>query len=153
MTGRLLCAVQRQRVVTGITTGLIPAAATGGMLLGFGIRLGSAARVFQTIGSIVMGANAGAANATRAIVAGALLHVVVMLASGVAYVALLGDSDEQRAAWAITIGAVIAASAFVVARTFAGSIALVLTPGNLLALGVVTAITLPIGMRFAPSRL
>jgi hypothetical protein len=123
------------------------------MLLGFGIRLGAAARVFQAIGGIVVGADAAGISASpRATIAGVLLHAVVMLASGVAYVALLGDSGEQRAAWAITIGAVIAALAFILARTFAGSIALVLTPGNLVAVGVVTAITLPIGMRFAPSR-
>ena len=153
MTRRFLCAVQRQRVVTGITTGLLPAAATSGMLLGFGIRLGAPARVFQAIGSILTGADvAGIAASSRATVVGVLLHVAVMLASGVAYVALLGDTDEQRAAWAITIGAVIAASALILSRTFAGSIALALTPGNLVAIGIVTAITLPIGMRFAPSR-
>jgi hypothetical protein len=119
------------------------------MLLGFGIRLGDPARVFQAIGGIITG---GITVSPRATIAGVLLHVIVMLAGGVAYVSLLGDSDDQRAAWAITIGAVLAASAFILAKTFAGSIALVLTPGNLVALGVVTAITLPIGMRLAPSR-
>jgi predicted Na+-dependent transporter len=124
------------------------------MLLGFGIRLGAPARVFQAIGSVITGAGAaGIAITSRAAIVGVLLHVLVMLASGVVYVALLGDSDDQRATWAITIGASVAATAFILARTFAGSIALVLTPGNLVALGVVIAITLPIGMRFAPSRM
>ena len=122
------------------------------MLLGFGIRLGAPARVFQAIGSVITGGSASIAASPRATIAGVVLHLIVMLASGVAYAALLGDSDDQRAAWAITIGAALSACAFILAKTFAGSIALVLTPGNLVALGVVTAITLPIGMRFAPSR-
>jgi hypothetical protein len=145
----LLCAVQRERLVTGITTGVIPVSATMGMLLGFGIRLGAPARAFQAIGALLVDPSRAPALATML---GVLLHVVATLSCGVAYVALVGDSGDHPAAWAITVGAAAAAVAFIIATTVGGSIALALTPGNLIALGVVIAITLPIGMRFAPSR-
>jgi hypothetical protein len=150
----LLCAVRRARILSGITTGIIPAAATTGMLLGFGIRLGAPSRVFYTIGMIVAGANAADGPRTSTLVAilGFVLQLVATLSCGVAYVSLIGDSGDHRVAWAITIGAAAMAAVFVCARTFAGPIALVLTPGNLFAIGVVIAITLPIGTRFAPSR-
>jgi hypothetical protein len=123
------------------------------MLLGYGIRLGAPWRVFQAIGTIVAGANAdGVSRSLLAAIAGVVLHVASTLACGVVYATLASDSDDHRIAWAIAIGAAAVAAVFVFARTFAGSIALVLTPGNLVAIGVVIAITLPIGMRFAPVR-
>jgi hypothetical protein len=79
-------------------------------------------------------------------------HVATTLSFGVVYVALIGDAGEHRVAWAIAIAAAAIAAVFVSARTFAGSITLVLTPENLIAIGLVIAITLPIGMRFAPTR-
>lgn len=118
------------------------------MLLGYGIRLGAPLRVLQAIGGV-----AGVVASTPRIAAlvGLVLHVVLTIACGVLYVALIGESGDNRFAWAIAIGAAAASVALVVARTFGGSIALALTPGNLVTLGVVIAITLPIGMRFAPS--
>ena len=155
LIGDFLCAVRRPRLVMGITTGIIPAAATTGMLLGYGIRLGGAARVFQALGSLLLttGETASRSSASMAAGVGIVLHVVATLTCGVAYVALASDSEEHRIAWAIVIGAAASAIAFLAVRTFAGSIALVLTPGNLIAIGAVIAITLPIGMRFAPTRL
>lgn len=119
------------------------------MLLGFGIRLGAPARAFQAIGALLADANRMPSLAT---VLGIVLHVTATLLCGVAYIALVDDSEDHLIAWAITVGAGASALLFIVARTFGGSIALALTPGNLMAIGVVIAITLPIGMRFAPSR-
>ena len=152
--GGFLCAVRRPRLVTGITSGVIPAAATTGMLLGYGIRLGAASRVFEAIGSVLLGA-AGerAGSLPLATGVGIVLHVAATLACGVLYAAFSGEAEEHPIAWAIAIGAAASALAFLAVRTFAGSIALVLTPGNLIAIGAVIAITLPIGMRFAPTRL
>jgi hypothetical protein len=146
-----LCAVNRKQIVIGVTTGTIPAAATLGMLIGFGVRLGAPMRVLQVIGEIALRGGAHAPGETY-VAAGAILHLLAMLSCGVAYVALLRDTGEHRAAWAIAIAATAVAAVFVAARTFAGSIALVLTPANIIALGVVIALTLPIGMRFAPRR-
>ena len=154
MIGGFLCAVRRPRLVTGITSGVIPAAATTGMLFGYGIRLGGASRVFQAIGSLLLGrAGDSSSGSSLATGVGILLHVAVTLACGLAYAALAGDSEDHPIAWAIVIGAAVSALAVLAVRTVAGSIALVLTPGNLIAIGAVIAITLPIGMRFAPTRL
>lgn len=144
--------MQCDRIVSGVTTGLIPAAATTGMLWGYGVRLGAPARVFLTIGTIVLHSSGTAPGGLRYVIAGLVVHLAAMLSFGVVYAALIGDAGEHRAAWAITTAAAAIAAVFVSARTFAGSITLVLTPENLIAIGVVIAVTLPIGMRFAPSR-
>jgi len=137
-----------------ITTGMVPASATAGMLLGFGIRLGAATRVFSAIGSIALGAHAPDAHARAVlIVTGVLFHVLAMLLCGLVYASLVGESRKHPVAWAIAIGAAAVGVVFFLASMFAGTIALVLTPGNLIAIGVVIALTLPIGMRFALSRL
>ena len=118
------------------------------MLLGYGLRGGGAGRVFNAIGSTLVSAS----SSSVVTLAGLVIHVAIMLASGVLYVTLVDDAREHRIAWAITIGGAIAAIVFILVRVFGGSIALVITPGNLVAIGVVIAITLPLGMRFAPSR-
>ncbi len=124
------------------------------MLLGYGLRLGAASRVFQAIGAVLLGMPTGSmGRSSVAAVVGIVLHVAATLACGVAYVAFASESEDHRIAWAIAIGAAASAIAFLAVRTFAGSIALVLTPGNLIAIGAVIAITLPIGMRLAPTRL
>jgi hypothetical protein len=148
----LLCAVNRKEIVTGVTTGTIPAAATLGMLVGYGARLGAPMRVLHVVGEIVLRGRGQGAGEVVYVATGTILHVVAMLSCGVAYVALLRDAGQHRAAWAIAVAATAVAAVFVAARTFAGSIALVLTPANLIALGVVIALSLPIGMRFAPTR-
>lgn len=147
--------MRRPRLVTGITSGIIPAAATTGMLLGYGIRVGAASRVFQAIGSVLLGTAAESASAWSPLATGVgiVLHVAATLACGILYASFAGESEDHPIAWAIAIGAAASAFAFLAVRTFAGSIALVLTPGNLIAIGAVIAITLPIGMRFAPRRL
>jgi hypothetical protein len=125
------------------------------MMFGYGIRLGGASRVFEAIGSLLLGRAGESASGSwsLATVVGIVLHVAATLACGLAYASLAADSDEHPIAWAIVIGAAASALAFLAVRTFAGSIALVLTPGNLIAIGVVIVITLPFGLRFAPTRL
>jgi hypothetical protein len=148
----LLCAMQRAQIVRGVTAGTIPAAATTGMLWGYGLRLGAPARVFATIGAIVLHASGERTSGLLYVVVGVLAHVVAMLSFGGVYASLIGEDSKHGAAWSIAIAAAAIAAVFVSARTFAGSITLVLTPGNLIAVGVVIAIALPIGMRFAPYR-
>jgi hypothetical protein len=118
------------------------------MLVGYGLRGGGAGRVFRAIGATILSVPSSA----FLTLTGVILHVVVMLACGVLYVSLVTNGDEHRFAWAIAIGAAIAAIALILVRALGGSIALMMTPGSFVALGVVTAVTLPIGMRFAPSR-
>jgi hypothetical protein len=149
LTARFLCAVHRQPTVIGITTGVIPASATTGMLLGYGIRSGGAGRVFSAIGSLLVSAR----NPSFATLTGFLLHLALMLLCGILYASLVDRAKDHPFSWAIAIGAAVAAISLVLVRAFGGPIALVLTPANLVAVGVVIALTLPIGMRFAPSRL
>lgn len=140
--------MHRNGIVTGITVGAIPAAATSGMLLGYGLRAGGAARAFSAIGSLISMSR----NPLWTALLGIGVHVLAILACGVLYASLVQRRGENDFAWAIAIGGGVAAILFVVARAGGGSIALVLTPANLVAIGVIIAITLPIGMRFAPSR-
>ena len=115
------------------------------MLLGYGLRVGGPGRAFAALGSVVLSQSSHGAT-----LLGIVLHVVVMLACGVLYASLVDEEPESRLAWAIAIGGGVAAILFVLARSVGGSITLVLTPGNLVALGAIIALTLPIGMRFAP---
>jgi hypothetical protein len=128
--------------------GAIPVATTSGMLLGYGLKAGGAARAFSAIGALVVSTR----HPFWAGLVGIVLHVALLVASSALYASLVRRTNENQFAWAIAVGGGIAAILFVFARASGGSIALVLTPGNLIAIGVIIAITLPIGMRFAPSR-
>ena len=124
----------------GITTGLVPAAAVMGMVLGFGMRAGGAARAFAAFGETFLGAGAAG---------GILLLLVFSVLCGFAYISVVARERQHWLAWAITIGAVATILMLVWSRARGGGIALVLSTGNLFEIGVVIAITLPIGMRFA----
>jgi hypothetical protein len=127
----------------GITTGIVPAAAVVGMLLGFGVRAGAPASAFHALGALFAGAGA---------FVGGVLAVALMLVCGVLYVVLVARERQHWLAWAIAIGAGAAAVLLVLARLRGGGFALVLPIGNLIEIGVVIAIALPIGMRFALPR-
>lgn len=122
----------------GITTGTVPAAAISGMLLGFGMRSGSPGRAFEAFG---VGA-----------LAGVLLVNVLMLLCGVVYVAVVAQKRQLRMAWTIAITVAAIAVMLVCERLAGGDVARVLSTPNLIELGVVLAIALPIGMRLALSQ-
>lgn len=124
----------------GITTGMVPAAALMGMLLGFGLRAGAPRRALAAFGATFLGAGA---------VAGGIVIVVLMLVCGVAYVALVARERQHWLAWAMMLAVLAVALMVVCSRLRGGGIALALSIGNLIEIGVVIAITLPIGMRFA----
>lgn len=117
------------------------------MLLGYGLRAGGADRAFSAIGALLVATS----NPFWSTLVGVVVHVAVVLACGALYASLVQPAGEKRFAWAVAIGGAVAAILFLVARAGGGSIALVLTPGNLVAIGVIIGITLPIGMRFALS--
>jgi hypothetical protein len=118
------------------------------MLLGFGVRDGAPARAFNAIGAMVLGPAATGRELSVATIVGVLLHAVVMLLCGVAYSWLVEEQDHRLAS-AITVGAGAVVAMLAFARVFGGGIALVLSLGNLLEIGAVIVIALPIGMRFA----
>jgi hypothetical protein len=82
-----------------------------------------------------------------------VLMVILMLLCGVLHVAIVARQRQRRSAWAIAIA--IAAVAIIVAcsRLAGGDVARVLSARKFIELGVVLAIVLPIGMRFALSQL
>jgi hypothetical protein len=123
------------------------------MLVGYGIRLGAPTRAYYAISAIVLGADASLRSGAIPLLAGVLLHIAFVLACGAIYTHLVGESRQHPVAWAIAVGGLAAILCLIIARARAGTIALALTPGNLIAVGAVLAFTLPIGMRFALSRL
>lgn len=124
----------------GITTGIVPAAAMLGMLLGFGLRDGAPAAAFEALGAALFGAGA---------LTGALVVVVVGLLCGVAYISAVARQRQHWMIWAIAIGAAVAVILLLCRRATGGGFALVLSAGNSIEIGVVIAFALPIGMRFA----
>ena len=104
--------VRRHFVVSGITSGIVAASATSGALVGFGIRLGTLARVFNAIASIVLGPEAFAVYgyAASPTLVGVLLHVCAMIVCGLVYVLLVTISGGRDIAWALVLSAVLAAA-------------------------------------------
>jgi hypothetical protein len=137
--------------VSGITSGIVAASATAGALVGFGIRLGTPARVFNAIGSILLGPEAFAVYgfAPAPTLGGALLHVGAMIVCGLVYVSLVTMSDGRAIAWAMITSAATIAMAWFLARRFGVGPAVVLPFGNLFVLSVILAAALVIGMRLA----
>lgn len=118
------------------------------MLLGYGLRAGGIGRAFAAIGAILIGPRAPFWSALL----GLVVEVAVVLSCGGLYAWLTQPVGENRFAWAVAIGGSVAAILLLLARAAGGSIALVLTPGDVVAIGVTIAVALPIGMRLAPSR-
>jgi apolipoprotein N-acyltransferase len=124
----------------GITTGILPAAALLGLLLGFGIRAGRPLGAFSALGIGLLGAGA---------LGGVILVVVLMLMCGVGYVTLVARKRQHRVAWAMALAVAATVVMLVCMRLGGGEIALVLSSGNLIEIAIVIAIALPMGMRFA----
>lgn len=148
---RLLCAVHSDRIAAGITSGILAASATAGALLGFGLRLGAPARPFNAIAALLLGVNAQALHgfAAAATPLGILLHVVVTIGLGIAYVALFARSGRHPVLWAAAVAATALGAMMLVARLFGVGLAALLPTSNLIALAVVLALALATGMRFA----
>jgi hypothetical protein len=141
-------------VVSGITSGIVAASATSGALVGFGIRLGTLARVFNAIASIVLGPEAFAVYgyAASPTLVGVLLHVCAMIVCGLVYVLLVTISGGRDIAWALVLSAATMVMAWFLARRFGVGPAVLLPVGNLLVLSAVLAAALVIGMRLAQVR-
>ena len=123
-------------------------------MLGFGLRLGAPARPFNAIAALLLGANAQALHgfAAAATPLGILLHIVVTIGLGIAYVALFARSGRHPVLWAAGVAAAALGAMLLVARLFGVGLAALLPTGNLIALTVVLALALATGMRFALSR-
>jgi uncharacterized membrane protein len=151
MRSRLLCRVR----ALGPFTGIIAAAATGGALLGFGLRAGTPSRPFNGIATLVLGDQARGVwgYVSTITITGIVLHVVIMVGWSMLFVALAA----RRRGWqvpAIALGVAAAAwfvSREVVLRQVGAGMSSVLGTGQLVALHLVLAVSLVLGMRFARS--
>ncbi|HKO16946.1 MAG TPA: hypothetical protein VJU87_11955 [Gemmatimonadaceae bacterium] len=142
--------MRRDWILAGLTTGVLAASSTAGALLAFGLRLGTPARPFNAIGALLLGGDAMqvfgfAAGPT---LVGVLLHLVAVVACGVLYAALVGRKGHS-VAWAIVLAILALAASWAIGHSLGVGLAPLLPLGNLIVLGVVLALSLPIGMRFA----
>lgn len=136
--------------VHGIATGLVAAAATGGALVGLGLRFGTPARPFNALAAYLLGPAVQALwQFSIVTVVGLLVHVVVSCLCGLAFVALVERSGGGELGWAILVSVVTFGVSWLVAAWLGIGLATLLAIGDRLVLAVVLAASLPLGMRLA----
>jgi hypothetical protein len=140
-----------------LRVGSLATASTAGALLGFGWRLGTPVRPFNAVARLLLGARADGVWGPDPLVtvAGVLLHVTVMHAWGFAYVWLARHaSGWRRSLIAVAVAATaLAVDLLVVERWLQAGVSGVLTGAQVVAVHLVLAVTLALGMRFATSDL
>lgn len=147
----LLWVVSRQGMPERRASVLIVFAATAGALLGFGLRLGSGALPFNAVASLALGRVAARSGAVGwATLVGVVIHGVGALAW-----TTLGAALARRVGGRIVLAALLTALVAVLAMLLAQRVmsvgpAVILGTGQQLALGLVLAAALVVGMRFAP---
>lgn len=147
----LLCPVRRSWLEAGWMAGLIAAAATSGALVGFGIRFGTPLRAFNTIAAALLSHMPGGSIAAplAVTITGVLLHVLASVCWGIAYAYVVERSGGHRLLW----GVVVALAVFLVTGALASlsgeGLATLLPVGDRIAVAIVFAAALPLGMRLA----
>lgn len=146
MTARLLCVVRAQAISQGAVVGSVAAAATTGALIAMGHRLGGARVPFAAIGAVLLRRDSSGA---AAVLLGILLHFAIVLMWSVVFVWLTEHlmRRDALAAGAVAVGHFMVA--WIVAWMTGRGLSTVLTLGDRIALAVVLAGALVVGMRFA----
>ena len=146
MTVRLVLGACAQPISQGAVVGCVAAAATTGALIAMGHRLGGVGIPFAAVGAVLLSRNpSGAAVVT----AGVVLHVAAMLVWSVVFVWLAERLMRRDALAAALVAAGHFVVAWIVAWTTARGLSTVLTLGDRIALALVLAGALVVGMRFA----
>jgi len=143
---RLLWVVRAQPISPGVVVGSVAAAATTGALIAMGHRLGSAGLPFAAIGALVLPRSP---NGALVVLAGVVLHFVAMFLWGVVFVWLTERLARRDALAAGVVAAGNFVASWIVAWTTTRGLSSVLTLGDRIALAVVLAGALVVGMRFA----
>ncbi len=145
--------MRRFRVVHGITTGVVAAAATTGALVGFGLRFGTPARPFNALAAMVLGVRAQGVwrFALVPTMVGLVVHIAIMTLWGVLFVVLVDTSGDHAMWWGILLSAVAFALSWLAAIVLGVGLATLLPVGDRIVLFIVLAAALPLGMRFALS--
>jgi hypothetical protein len=149
----LLCSVQILPIRAGLRVGLFAAAATGGMLAGFGLRQGTPARPFNLLATAIAGDRAAGTWGFDpvATTVGAAVHVLVVCGYGLLFVYLLREIRGSRP-WVVAtlLAAALCGATLLLAPLLFGGIArTVLQPVQIVALHVVLGVALVSGMRLA----
>ena len=137
----------------GITAGLIAAAATGGALMGFGLRFGTPLRPFNTIAASVLGPVAFTAGNAPSIVTaiGVAVHVVACLAWALAYAWVVDRTAGHEWLWGVATALMAFVVTSIVARALDVGLGTLLSVPQRVVIAVALAIALPVGMRLANS--
>jgi hypothetical protein len=141
-----------ERVRGGLSAGVIAAAATGGVIAGFGVREGSAAEPFASLGRLLLGiaTSEPAGRQLVALFAGIALHSATALLWGLIFAALFAHLRGLRLGVA---AALFAAVAYAVSTKFPGLLRLGYGarafPPQLVLLYTALAISLVAGIRLA----
>lgn len=140
----------------GVTTGIIAAAATAGALMGFGIRYATPLRPFNTIAAELLGSRALSASSAPAIVAtvGIIIHVAACVAWSLFYSWIVDRSNGHEWEWGVATSILAFVLTSLVARSLDVGLGTLLSLSQRIALALVLAVALPLGMRLAnsPSR-
>jgi hypothetical protein len=147
--------VPHHTIRRGLVTAGIAAAATAGTLCGFGVRMGTPARPFNAVAILLLGDRAvgiwgfdGTVTMT-----GVLLHLLVVTGWSILFAALAGSLRGLRLLGAAVLVAAVAfgVDAWLFSRMLGAGIGDVLAPGQRVALYLVLAVSLAMGMRLAHS--
>lgn len=143
--------VRRSWIEAGPLAGLIAAAVTSGMLVGFGIRFGTPLRAFNSIAAAVLARTPGGSIGAPLAVTlfGVVFHVLTSVLWGIIYAYCVERSGGHPLLW----GFVVAAGVFLLTGLFASlsgeGLATLLPFGDRVALAIALALALPLGMRLA----
>jgi hypothetical protein len=146
MHARLFWGVRARPISQGTVVGSVAFAATTGALIAMGHRLGGVGVPFAAIGTVLL--QRSPSNAA-AVLAGVALHLAAMYAWSVAFLWLAERLSRRNAlaAGLVAVGHFVVA--WLVAWTTGRGLSSVLTLGDRIALALVLAGALVVGIRFA----
>lgn len=131
-------------------TGLIAAAATSGALVGFGLRFGTPWRAFNTIAAATLARGSGSLGAPFAItVIGVVVHVLASIVWGLLYALAVERSGGHRWVWGALVAVVMFLATSALAALSGAGLGSLLPLGDRIAIALVLALALPLGMRLA----
>jgi hypothetical protein len=140
--------VSLQPTPSGIVVGSITTAATVGALIAIGHRLGSAGIPFAAV-SAVMFHRTASAGAVGLVFTGLILHAATIFVWSAIFVWVVRALRWSALVCAMLVAAAALSCSWLVAWSTGGGLSSVLTLGDRVIYGLVLAVALVVGMRFA----
>lgn len=142
--------MRRSWIEAGWSTGLIAAAATSGALVGFGLRFGTPWRAFNTIAAATLARGSGSLGAPVAFtVVGVALHVLASIVWGLLYAFAVERSGGHRWLWGVVVAFGMFWATWAIAALSGAGLGSLLPLFDRIAIALVLALALPLGMRLA----